>query len=993
MALFQKSVLNKFIKSQDSSKIDAAYQRFSAIFLHAERQVEIRSMKEEEYQDGFLDDLFVNVLGYIKRPNSGFNLVREKKNEADSKKADGAILKNDMPLAVIELKGTETTDLDKVTNQGFGYKNNHKECVYVVISNFEKLRFFIHHAVDYIEFNLFNLSKEDFTTLWLCLHSDNLLDNVPAKIKAESVIKEEDITKNLYKDYSAFKQELWQSIVTLNPDGDPLTYYKKTQKLIDRFLFIFFAEDAGLLPPNSISRMVDRWQMLKDEDAYKPLYEIFKQYFSYINTGRPGKTPQDEIFAYNGGLMLEDDVLESITISDEVLLKHVSRLTTYDFSSEVDVNILGHIFENSLNDIDAVTAELEGKEIDKDQTKRKKDGVFYTPKYITKYIVDNTIGKLCDEKKVELNIIDEEYAKGRTNRKKETLKQLDEKLQEYRNWLLNIAICDPACGSGAFLNQALEYLMEEHRYIDELESQLLGAGFKFPGVENHILENNIFGVDINDESIEIAKLSLWLRTAQRGRKLTSLNNNIKCGNSLINDPIYAGEKAFNWKSEFPTVFKKGGFDVIIGNPPYGAKLDNETQKYLNKHYIQGGSETVISFLKLSHELLREFGVLGFIIPKSFSYSSNYVSIREFLIHDITEVVDCKKVWNEVKLEQVIVHFCKNQVHQFYTSAIKVGQDILPVGEIDKVTFSEFGFLLNGISSEELQIGLRIKNDNINLNNISSNQRGGAYQKFIQEKGDLPVLAGANIQRTGLSGVKGYISNKPESLEEKSLVKINSVLVQNIVSHVENPVEHVKIIAVEGNHHPDRTTVLLDTVNQIQILNDQYNSTLIKELLNSKLINWYCYRFIFGKAIRTMHFDNAVTSRIPIPQIQKNKFENIVSYSNQIKILLGEVSKQRTSFSNYLIQKYSINETGSNKLIKWDAYNFKSLLSELIKHSNSKIDNAKIEFELFELFESNSNLINELKNKIDKLQMEIDSIIYSLYNLSENELKTILNQMP
>ena len=180
------------------------------------------------------------------------------------------------------------------------------------------------------------------------------------------------------------------------------------------------------------------------------------------------------------------------------------------------------------------------------------------PKYITKYIVDNTVGKLCDEKKAELNIIDEEYAKGRTNRKKETLKKLDENLQTYRNWLLDITICDPACGSGAFLNQALEYLMEEHRYIDELESQLLGAGFTFPGVENHILENNIFGVDINEESIEIAKLSLWLRTAQRGRKLTSLNNNIKCGNSLIDDPEVAGEKAFNWHQELPTVFDKGG---------------------------------------------------------------------------------------------------------------------------------------------------------------------------------------------------------------------------------------------------------------------------------------------------------------------------------------------------------------------------------------------------------------------------------------------------
>src|SRR5690606_8444402 len=179
------------------------------------------------------------------------------------------------------------------------------------------------------------------------------------------------------------------------------------------------------------------------------------------------------------------------------------------------------------------TAQLEGQEVDKSKSKRKKDGVFYTPKYITKYIVDNTVGKLCEEKKAELGIVDEEYAKGRRNRKKDIIKRLDENLQGYRNWLLHITICDPACGSGAFLNQALEFLMEEHRYIDELESQLLGHDFEFPGVENHILEKNIFGVDINEESVEIAKLSLWLRTAQRGRKLTLLNNNIKCGNSLI----------------------------------------------------------------------------------------------------------------------------------------------------------------------------------------------------------------------------------------------------------------------------------------------------------------------------------------------------------------------------------------------------------------------------------------------------------------------------
>lgn len=556
MTLFQKSVLNKYLKLQDQQSVEKAYKKFTTYFHNVEIQQNIRDCKEEQFQEGFLRELFVNVLGYTLNPQPNYNLTTEFKNEKGAKKADGAILQDGKALAVIELKGTDTKDLDKINIQAFNYKNNQTGCIYVITSNFEKLRFFIHNSVDHAEFNLFTLTETEFELLWLCLNADNLLSGLPLKVKEESVLAEENITKQLYKDYSAFKIDLWQNMVKNSPEADQLLLFKKTQKLLDRFLFIFFSEDSGLLPPNSISRMVKRWEVLKEEDAYKPLYDIFKQYFEYINIGRKGKSSQDDIYAYNGGLFFADDVLNNMVIDDEVLHPHVMKLTAYDFQSEVDVNILGHIFENSLSEIENVIAKLEGQEVDKSKTKRKKDGVFYTPKYITKYIVDNTIGKLCEEKKAELKIIDEEYAKGRSRRRKDTIKKLDKSLQAYRKWLLNVTICDPACGSGAFLNQALDFLIAEHSYIDELESQLLGYSFEFPGVETHILEKNIYGVDINEESIEIAKLSLWLRTAQRGRKLTSLNNNLKCGNSLIDDPDVAGDKAFNWYNEFPQIYKK-----------------------------------------------------------------------------------------------------------------------------------------------------------------------------------------------------------------------------------------------------------------------------------------------------------------------------------------------------------------------------------------------------------------------------------------------------
>ncbi len=634
MSFYQNSVLNKHLKTQDNQAVESAYEKFTAYFHNTEIQKNIREAKEEQFQEGFLRELFVNVLGYTLNPQANYNLTTELKNERGAKKADGAILQDGKALGMIELKGTNTKNLDKINEQAFNYKNNQSGCVYVITSNFEKLRFFIHHSVEHIEFNLFKLTKNEFRLLWLCLSAENLLTGIPLSVKKESLHEEDKVTKQLYKDYAAFRTDMWQNMVKNNPEQNKLLLFKKTQKLLDRFLFVFFAEDSGLLPPNSISRVVSRWKILQDEDAYKPLYGIFKQYFGYINTGRKGKNTVDDIFAYNGGLFIPDDLLNTIFLDDDMLYPHVMKMTNYDFQSEVDVNILGHIFENSLSEIENITAELEGQELDKSKSKRKKDGVFYTPKYITKYIVENTVGQLCQNKKTDLDIVDEQYARGRRNRKKETVKRLDQNLASYRNWLLQLTICDPACGSGAFLNQALEFLIAEHAYIDELQAQLLEASIVFQDVSNHILEENIYGVDINQESVDIAKLSLWLRTAQRGRKLITLNNNLKCGNSLISDPAVAGEKAFDWQKEFPAVFKNGGFDVVIGNPPYVQlqKMGEMSDVFESCGYetFHKGADLYCIFTERAYTLLKNNGMQSFIMPNKWMLVEYGKPLRKFL---------------------------------------------------------------------------------------------------------------------------------------------------------------------------------------------------------------------------------------------------------------------------------------------------------------------------------------------------------------------------
>ena len=645
--LFQKNIIKKFMATMPKEQTDEAWAKYQVYFLNAEIQQNIQQSKEEQFQEGFLRELFVKVLGYTLNPSPGYNLITEKKNETNSKKADGAILLDEKVVGVIELKDHKTTDLSKVEAQAFGYKSQHVGTRLVVISNFEKLRLYIDNAVDYREWHLFTLDREDFNELYLCLAWAQVKAGTALQMKQESVSSEDQITKALYQDYSLFKQALFEDIVKRNPvrEGDDekewqLLLFKKTQKLLDRLLFIFFAEDCGLLPPNMVVQIVDEWEQLQDLDMDVPLYERIKKHFGYLDLGYQGK--KYEIFAYNGGLFKPDAVLDNLQIGDDVLAKHTRKLSTYDFASDVDVNILGHIFENSLSEIEEVTQQITSGAAPQ-TSKRKQDGVFYTPQYITKYIVENTVGRLCAEKKAELNIVEDDYFSDQ-RRQLQTKKRLLDHLQQYREWLLQITILDPACGSGAFLNAALQWLMAEHKLIDEMEAKVAGATIEFQGVENSILENNLYGVDINEESVGIAQLALWLRTAKPHRKLNSLNQNIKCGNSLISDPAIAGDKAFDWQKEFPKVFEKGGFDVVIGNPPY---VQLQSMGTMSDAYAKCGFETFNKsadlyclFTERGYSLLKEGGLQSFIMPNKWMLVSYGKELRRFMAKtDLQQIIN------------------------------------------------------------------------------------------------------------------------------------------------------------------------------------------------------------------------------------------------------------------------------------------------------------------------------------------------------------------
>lgn len=1060
MALFQTSVLKNYLKRQDAEPVAKAYKKFSKYFHNTSIQQNIRDSKEEQFQEGFLRELFVDILGFTLNPQPNFNLTTELKNEKGAKKADGAILLDGNALGVIELKSTKTKDLESIRQQAFDYKANQTGCVYVVTSNFEKLRFYINNAVEFEEFDLFTLTQNQFELLYLCLHKDNLLSNVPLKIKEASVREEEVITKKFYNDYSLFKRELFRDLVKLNMKNEVFrsefnredteranknikhNLFKKSQKLIDRFLFIFFAEDRDLLPPNSTLKILEQWNKLKDLDAYAPLYDRFKLYFGYLDTGRKGTDKGAEIFAYNGGLFKPDPILDSLQISDELLFKHTEALSNYDFESQVDVNILGHIFENSLNEIESVNAEIEGVDFDKQKTKRKKDGVFYTPKYITKYIVDNTVGKLCEEKKAELKIIDEEYTKNRKGRTTAKLKELRDQLENYRNWLLQLTICDPACGSGAFLNQALDFLIKEHHYIDELQTSLLGGGFVFPDIENTVLENNIFGVDLNEESVEIAKLSLWLRTAQPRRKLNDLSSNIKCGNSLIDDPKVAGNKAFKWENEFPQIFAKGGFDVVIGNPPYvqlqKLKEISEQLKKVGYQTYESTGDLYCLFYEKGNIILKPKGVLGFITSNKWMRANYGKSLRKYFLQNTTPyqlldlgagifeaaVVDSniilfekKKSINisipslDISEEKIVIDFVhyKNKFVEIqpknddvWTISSKAAQTIKEKVEKSGTSLKDW----------EIEIKYGIKtglNDAFVIDKVKRKELIATDQN--SEKIIVPVLRGRDVNRYQIDYQDLYLINCHNGYN--NIPKINIDDYPAIKKHLEQFEPQLSKRYDKGETPYNlRNCAYVDAFKKPKIIwkemssespfvldvNGYYTNDTITfiigndlefllTLLNSKLIfyiysNYYSGGGLGSKGIR---FKKDFLSDLPIKKTTSDQQIPFVDKSKVILRLNQGFQQISKLFLDLLNSKFSI-EKLTTKLQNWHELEFGDFLKELKK---AKVQlSLSEEAEWMQYFNEQKQKAQTLKTEIDKTDKEIDKMVYDLYGLTEEEIKII-----
>lgn len=631
----RKTVRRAFTRSVFSptkEQLDAARNWAAQV-----RHPKFRNAKETSVRGEFIQKVLVSILGYTPyRADAAFTIATEEalgKGAVDvalGEFSDGKRL----ILAPFELKGPRTLDLDAImpgrnkspVQQAWEYAIDAPGAKWVLVSNCAEIRLYAFgHGKELFErWDLGRLDDPDeHWRLRLFLSAETLLSGRTASLLEESANEQKDITNKLYLVYKQTRDTLIQTLQDQPPRLAPLAAIEHAQTILDRVLFIAFAESTALLPEKLIRKAWDQKSPFRPNGAW----ENFVGLFEAVNKGNPAL----DIPAYNGGLFAKNAIIDALGLSNYVC-ENFAKIADYDFSSDVPVSVLGHIFEQSVSDIEAMRAQAQGQEPPK-TNKRKRDGVVYTPDFVTRFLVEETIGKTLAERfAVTLDAHGVIETKTENGPAYAWTPEIERAVwRDYRQELQSLTIVDPACGSGAFLIAAFDYLAAEYGRVAE-RLAALGEAVDASEADREILAGNLHGVDLNPEPVEITKLSLWLKTAKRGKLLQDLGQSIKCGNSLIADKS-EHTRAFDWKAEFPEIFARGGFDIVLGNPPY---VRQETIKpfkhYLSKHFgvYSGAADLYAYFFEKGFELLRPGGRLGYISSSTFLRTGSGENLRRYL---------------------------------------------------------------------------------------------------------------------------------------------------------------------------------------------------------------------------------------------------------------------------------------------------------------------------------------------------------------------------
>ena len=586
----------------------------------------------------------------------------------------------------------------------------------------------------------------------------------------------------------------------------------------------------------------------------------------------------------------------------------------------------------------------------------------------------------------------------------------------YEDVLRNIKICDPACGSGAFLNQCFDYLREEMDFVLDMKYQF-DPQPSFFDIDKQILQNNLFGVDINPESVEITKLSLWLKTAKNNQTLATLDGNIKCGNSIVACKEVA-ENAFDWQREFADVFSKGGFDIVVGNPPYGAKLDKSQKDYLTSTYIttEYNYDTYKTFFELGMNIAKEGGYLGYITPNTyFSLELGANKLRHFLFsYTLCRIVELFNVFPSAIVEPVITIYRKQEAknNETFTSIC------LPRG-----TKLSSTFLNEGVETAFVQADLR-KNDQLIFNYRSTKQEQSicdCMDCFQRLDTMFDVMTGAKPYQVG-KGVppqtKEIVDSKPFTntvkLDDTWVPYMRGKYIDRFVNAWENNPEYIKYgewlaeprlpAVFEGEKLFIRQTgdsliamfdsgnVSNNTLHSIYPLSNNESVGLIylMGLLNSTLLNWYYKKVHYLEVGKPMaEVKGIFLKKLPIAVGDDLQMETVQSIVSSLVKLCKKRFDIKLGFIHYLKSAYEPKKV-TQRMEEFDRLTFKEFCAEL-KKQKVKLS-AAAQIELLPLFDQKKTAIAALTAQIRTLQSQLDDEVFNIYGISSADAEQIRNEM-
>jgi len=859
-------------KTKAEEKIKILIEKYENV----KKANKLRSYTEEETKNGFIIPLF-EILGW---DFSNKEEVSAEESVSAGRVDFGLYLNNRIKFYLETKKLSADLHNEDFANQAIRYSWN-KGATWAVLTDFESIKVFNAQDIekslsDKLFFEIpYNGYIERFEQLWLLSREafeEGLIDKEAEKYGKK--LQKISVTALLYKDLQNCRDILTKDLGQWNPKVNKDLLDEGVQKLLDRLIFIRVAEDRGVEPSTLIPLIRNARANALKQHLYQAMIEKFRE----LND------------TYNSDLFKPHpfELWEEYTWATERVINILyGKKGYYEYDFKVmPADVLGAVYENYLNH--RLSRSKKGATVLEDAKKRKEHGIYYTPSFVVDYIVKNALGPVLDKCK--------------------TIHDLKK-----------IKVLDPACGSGSFLIKALEMINEKYK-------KLGAPGNTYTKIK--ILTENIYGVDLDEQAVEIARLNLLINALDERLKLPLLIN-IKNGNSLISggekklekcfDKNFGDKKPFNWEEEFPEVFKQGGFDVIIGNPPYVTQKRSEVFNY------KWNTDLYLMFFELilKQGLLKSGGYLGFITPRFFLVNKNTEDFREYLLKNVSiEALVESSPFLEANTECVITIIKNIKPQNSKISIFRETEGL--INHINDIKISTIiknpSFaIITDVTEKISDLLKKIEIDTVILKDISDSKRGMEVSKNdLRGGGDIKALIGEDTDRYSIVYGNTHINSNHKEYKrlkgffaKKNLIFLRRVA-DSLISTI-NPTSYAFNKNIYG----------------IKITDSNYDSKYILALINSKLLSFYYRRkFSTKKADLFPEIQKYLFDGLPIKKIGKSVQNKFIGLVDSIYILQDKLRKSTANSNEW--QRLRDEIVKVDKKINEDVYNLYRLTAEEIR---------------------------------------------------------------